>query len=632
MRLPTKLGRVAVTVVALAAAGTAPGLAPAPAPRPLDYRDRKPTIDTADKLRVLSANKAAELEKEVRKAYEKLAPSVVRTWTHGPDGRAFDDKGRRVGLGSGSGVIIDKSGLILTCAHHGLSPLTPLTIELADGKRVKGTTLGRFETKDFSPDLGLARIEEKGEWPAAALSAADAPEPGTVCLAISYPGTLAPGRPPLLRQGRTLPAYPDYPWLLATTTYTPGDSGGPLFDLEGRVLGALHGGDYQGPAMYQPIAPLHPFQGRLGAGQIVPAPRDPVRALHSRTAFRGAFAPAPDLEDDVLRAGVYTVRVLDGTTQIALGLVVDPEGRVVTKRTAVLGHSNLLCRLGWQGATDGRPVPARVAAQSAEHDLALLKLDGKLDAAAIKANGFGELRWADKSPLVGQLVAPLLGRFSDPLQFGCVGAAVGTEDRPYADVPQIMLVVEAGPKGEPVYKEGNPALPARVFQHAEPEGFRGLLRNGDVITHLNGIRTPTLEDYRKVQDGLVYAPRPDGKLDTTAAASGSFAGEPVVVGVLRDGKATDVPIYKVHSALQPTLTWDMCPLSIRRDGFPAVFAHDGRVRPEQCGGPVVDLGGRVVGLNIAQADPTRTLAIPADMVQKVVAHLREEAAKKDAPK
>ena len=56
-----------------------------------------------------------------------------------------------------------------------------------------------------------------------------------------------------------------------------------------------------------------------------------------------------------------------------------------------------------------------------------------------------------------------------------------------------------------------------------------------------------------------------------------------------------------------------------------VFAHDGRLSPEECGGPVVDLDGHVVGLNIARVDTARTLAIPADVLQKVISELQQQA-------
>jgi serine protease Do len=612
MKVRCVIGLITVPLAALAAAAMNPSEAEKKPPRPLEYRDRKPTIDAVDRLRVLSANKAAELEKQAEKAYKKLSPSVVRI-----DGAL-------------SGVIIDKGGLVLTCAHHRMPPKRAVTIQLADGKRVKGMTLGRFETKGAQPDLGLVRITEKGEWPAASLGPAGPPEPGTVCLAIGYPGFLAPDRPPLLRLGRTLPAYPEYPWLLSTTTYEPGDSGGPLFDLEGRVLGVVNGGDQHAGAQYQPLAPLARYRARLEAGGIVSAPSDPVRAMRSRTAYPAAFAPAPDLEGAVLPFTAYTVRIRDGTTEVAMGLVVDPDGWVVTKRTLVAGRDDLHCTLAFTTRPIARPVSARVAASSVEHDLALLKLDGKLNVAALKVNGIGELRWAAGPPRVGQLVAGLLGRFAGPLQFATVGATASKEANPHP--PQVMLDVAAGPKGEAVYKEGAGRPPHLPLVHAEAEEFRRLFQNGDVITHLDGVPTPTLKEYGKVLMRLLYATGPDGKADPTAAAAGSFAGEPLVVNVRRAGKPMAIRIHKVHGGGASSITLAMSPRSKRRDGFPAVFTHDGQVRPEQCGGPVVDLEGRVVGLNIARADATRTLAIPADVLKKVVARLRKEAARPGAKK
>ena len=89
-------------------------------------------------------------------------------------------------------------------------------------------------------------------------------------------------------------------------------------------------------------------------------------------------------------------------------------------------------------------------------------------------------------------------------------------------------------------------------------------------------------------------------------------------------------IHKVHSSIASPLMWYTQPKSIRRDGFPAAFAHDAAVPPHLCGGPVADLDGRVTGVNIARADWTRTLAIPADVVQEVTAKLIKEATAAEA--
>lgn len=82
-----------------------------------------------------------------------------------------------------------------------------------------------------------------------------------------------------------------------------------------------------------------------------------------------------------------------------------------------------------------------------------------------------------------------------------------------------------------------------------------------------------------------------------------------------------------EAALQSPL-WKWWPLSLRRNGFPNVFTHDGGIAPEQCGGPVVGRSGEIVGINIARADEIQTFAIPSDVVRKVVAELKAKAEKK----
>jgi serine protease Do len=63
-------------------------------------------------------------------------------------------------------------------------------------------------------------------------------------------------------------------------------------------------------------------------------------------------------------------------------------------------------------------------------------------------------------------------------------------------------------------------------------------------------------------------------------------------------------------------------LSFRRGGFPNAFAHDTVLKPEQCGGPVVDLNGRAVGINIAREGRTESHAIPAQVIVGLITDLK----------
>src|SRR5262249_54167478 len=55
--------------------------------------------------------------------------------------------------------------------------------------------------------------------------------------------------------------------------------------------------------------------------------------------------------------------------------------------------------------------------------------------------------------------------------------------------------------------------------------------------------------------------------------------------------------------------------------FQVVLQHDTVLRPEDCGGPVVNLDGKVVGINIARSGRVESLAIPTEAVVEVLSEL-----------
>ena len=63
-----------------------------------------------------------------------------------------------------------------------------------------------------------------------------------------------------------------------------------------------------------------------------------------------------------------------------------------------------------------------------------------------------------------------------------------------------------------------------------------------------------------------------------------------------------------------------------RDGFSRVLQSDMQIAPEDCGAPVVDLEGRVVGVAIARAGRIKTFIIPSSAIEQTLAlepaHLR----------
>ncbi len=139
----------------------------------------------------------------------------------------------RVGSAFGSGVLVSKDGYVATAAHVIGGPGRTAEIRFSDGRRARGKTLGVNRTAD----AGLLKISGGGPWDFAPLGKSTDLKPGQWCLATGHPGGYEPGRGPVLRLGRVLTRGKEY--LSTDCPLIGGDSGGPLFDLQGNVI-AVH--------------------------------------------------------------------------------------------------------------------------------------------------------------------------------------------------------------------------------------------------------------------------------------------------------------------------------------------------------------------------------------------------------
>lgn len=170
-------------------------------------------------------------EEKVRSIVQRVMPCVVAVTS------ADEDK-----PGSGSGVIVNKEGMILTAAHVTQATGNNLTIIFPDGRRLKGTSLGANRTTD----AGMARITEtapEGGWPFVEMGSSDLLKLGEWVVAMGHPGGYSYERRPPVRLGRVWRRDVDGA-LFSSCPLIGGDSGGPLFDLEGRVVGihsSIHG-------------------------------------------------------------------------------------------------------------------------------------------------------------------------------------------------------------------------------------------------------------------------------------------------------------------------------------------------------------------------------------------------------
>jgi serine protease Do len=159
-------------------------------------------------------------------------------------------------MSAGSGVLLTPDGLILTAAHViAGSRDRRITVILEDGRPLPAT----FVASDTRTDIGLIRVTNGKNLPAAPIGDSATLRRGQWVLAVGHPNGRRAGRPPVLRIGRVFgPSVNvrtergrsgrgtvggenregESPRFIATDApLIGGDSGGPVFDLNGRVVG-----------------------------------------------------------------------------------------------------------------------------------------------------------------------------------------------------------------------------------------------------------------------------------------------------------------------------------------------------------------------------------------------------------
>ncbi len=149
----------------------------------------------------------------------------------------------------GSGVIISRDGVVVTNNHVVEKSMGPIKFMLSDGTVATGKVLGR----DKDTDLAVIRLEVPGrkEFPFAELGMSGNLEGGDFCMAMGAPWGLnrSVSLGIISCPRRYLPGISQYSlWIQTDASISPGNSGGPLVDMEGKVigitaLGTIIGGD-----------------------------------------------------------------------------------------------------------------------------------------------------------------------------------------------------------------------------------------------------------------------------------------------------------------------------------------------------------------------------------------------------
>jgi serine protease Do len=237
---------------------------PAPAPAPVAQVPESPFAEVFSQL-------AGHLLGVVVNISTTQAPPAAKTVQDAPPASPgtslddlfrdfFGDKGSPGGVAPraaslGSGFIIDPSGLIVTNAHV-IANADQITVTLSDDTVLQAQVVGR----DTVTDLALLKVDAKTPLPAATWGDSAKAKVGDWVLAIGNPfglgGTVTAGI--ISATARDIHSGPYDDYLQTDASINRGNSGGPMFNLAGEVIGI-------NTAIYSPSG------GSIGIGFAIPA-------------------------------------------------------------------------------------------------------------------------------------------------------------------------------------------------------------------------------------------------------------------------------------------------------------------------------------------------------------------------
>src|SRR5437667_7602621 len=177
----------------------------------------------------------ADLQNAYINAVEHVGESTVNVSTaRAPYGPPFGRPWPRRGFGSG--VLLDAQGHVLT-THHVIDGASKVIVTFADGRVLSGTVVGG----DDETDVAIIKVDGK-DFHAAEFADSDQLKVGRPVLAIGNPLGL-PGGPTVtsgvissLRRNLSLGPGDGLPVIQTDAAVNPGNSGGPLVDLQGKVV------------------------------------------------------------------------------------------------------------------------------------------------------------------------------------------------------------------------------------------------------------------------------------------------------------------------------------------------------------------------------------------------------------
>ena len=491
---------------------------------------------------------------------------------------------------SASGVIIDPSGLVLTAGHVGDQPGRRGVITLPDGREFRVRTLGQIFEGDV--DLGLIQIlnlDEEEDLPAVELAPEDDLQDGDWVLTLGYAAAISEARraDPAARIGRIVAV--DGGEIAVDSPFDAGDSGGPIIDLDGRLVGIVSRcGHESWQNIGTGIDAIHAFLPRLESEDLGDLDQD-LEDWNGNTGRRSTrdtkrdprFLATLDPLTSPTREGIVELRNEDRL--VTLGTVVG-EDRVIAKASLFARQSRNAMAV-FASPTTGRTVAetATPLAIDAELDLVLLEVPGVAMPDSLK-----KLR---VDPIESGTLLVVTDDDGDAAAFGIVARDEDSlanenaiEDRPFIGI---------------AYETSRRPAGLRITQVVpSSSAARSGLAVDDVLLTVDG---------REMRD----------RRGLSAEIGRAAIGDRRTLVLDRDGAVLDV---ELELGIRPGGSTRGLPgntstgVSRLSGGFGDVILVDADVPAHAIGVPVVDLKGDLVGWTVARRSRTSLVVIPWERI------------------
>ncbi|MEC7861993.1 MAG: PDZ domain-containing protein [Verrucomicrobiota bacterium] len=316
--------------------------------------------------------------------------------------------------------------------------------------------------------------------------------------------------------------------------------------------------------------------------QFYQAQLDKRRPSRNEKDHRSVFAEYKPVVEPYIQS---TARIInEKNKQLSLATVVSHGGLLVTKASE-LPKKGIVCEL-----SDGRRAEAKILSTDARWDIALIKVE-----------------------LLGLKPVNLDG--GKQVELGTFLAASGLDEYPIA-----VGVASVAPRN----------------LSANERGFLGIgMQNTDEGVKVNQVQRGSGAAEAGIEVGDIIL-KIDGKsINSPAELAKSVSGrkpkEEIKILLRRGDDEKDlkailgsrgqaVPQFR---GPDPSAQFGG-PLSKNRKDFPNALQHDLTLRPNECGGPLIDLDGKLVGVNIARGGRVKSYAIPAVDLRAVIAKLNDQ--------